>query len=51
MIGDRLDSDILFGKNGNMATLAVLTGCVSAAELVSVCGTRGGCPPPSLNPL
>ena len=26
MIGDRLDADILFGKQGGLATLLVLTG-------------------------
>ena len=26
MVGDRLDADILFGKQGGLATLLVLTG-------------------------
>lgn len=29
MIGDRLDSDMQFGRNGNIATLLVLTGCTT----------------------
>lgn len=32
MIGDRLDTDILFGINGKLSTLLVLTGVVSKAE-------------------
>ncbi len=26
MIGDRLDTDIMFGKNGGVSTLLVMTG-------------------------
>lgn len=29
MIGDRLDTDILFGKAGSTSTMLVLTGCTS----------------------
>ena len=30
MIGDRLDTDIQFGKNGGVSTLLVLTGAASS---------------------
>lgn len=34
MVGDRLSTDIMFGKNGGLATLLVLTGlwCSDLAE-------------------
>ena len=34
MIGDRLDSDIMVGKNAGIDTFAVLTGCTSEQELL-----------------
>ncbi|KAG0146689.1 hypothetical protein CROQUDRAFT_657039 [Cronartium quercuum f. sp. fusiforme G11] len=36
MIGDRLDTDILFGINGKLSTLLVLTGVVSKADVQKV---------------
>lgn len=33
MVGDRLNTDILFGQNGGLATLLVLTGNVSTPFL------------------
>jgi len=34
MVGDRLDTDIDFGVNGNIATLMVLTGVSTEAEAI-----------------
>lgn len=34
MVGDRLDTDIAFGTNGNIATLMVLTGVSTEEEAV-----------------
>lgn len=33
MVGDRLNTDIQFGKNGGLATLLVLTGITKEAEI------------------
>ena len=33
MIGDRLNTDIQFGKNGGLATLLVLTGITKESEI------------------
>jgi len=33
MVGDRLNTDIQFGKDGGLATLLVLTGIASEADL------------------
>lgn len=35
MVGDRLDTDIMFGKNGGLATMLVLSGVTSREELLS----------------
>jgi 4-nitrophenyl phosphatase len=37
MIGDRLDTDILFGKNGNLYTILVLSGVSSFKDLENSC--------------
>ena len=36
MVGDRLDTDIRFGKEGGMVSALVLTGCVTAEDLIAL---------------
>eukprot|EP00053_Salpingoeca_punica_P007492 m.68338 g.68338 ORF g.68338 m.68338 type:complete len:304 (-) comp14175_c1_seq3:492-1403(-) len=36
MVGDRLDSDILFGNRSGIDTIAVLTGCTSLEQLLAL---------------
>lgn len=35
MVGDRLDTDIMFGKNGGLATMLVLSGVTTEEQLLS----------------
>ncbi|KAF2539665.1 hypothetical protein F2Q68_00020314 [Brassica cretica] len=34
MVGDRLDTDVLFGQNAGCKTLLVLSGCTSESNLL-----------------
>ena len=36
MVGDRLDTDVKFGKDSGMKTALVLTGCTTAEKLMEV---------------
>ena len=42
MVGDRLDTDIVFGNTGGTQTLLVLSGVTSETELLERCGDGGG---------
>jgi 4-nitrophenyl phosphatase len=35
MVGDRLDTDIMFGKMGGLSTLLVMTGEITASNLTT----------------
>ena len=35
MVGDRIDTDVLFGLGGGLTTLLVLSGCTSEAEMLA----------------
>lgn len=42
MIGDRLETDIAFGRNCGLSTMAVLTGHTSSLEIEAICKTMAG---------
>jgi ribonucleotide monophosphatase NagD (HAD superfamily) len=45
MIGDRLDTDILFAQNGGIDSLLVLSGCTSREDLTLGHGNSAGAHP------
>lgn len=44
MVGDRLDTDIAFGRAGGLRTLLVLSGCHTAADASAAQGDAALCP-------
>ena len=36
MVGDRIDTDIIFGRKGKLSTMAALTGCTTAQALIGL---------------
>jgi len=36
MVGDRIDTDIIFGRRGKLSTMAALTGCTTAQALIGL---------------
>ena len=48
MIGDRLDTDVMFGHAGKMNTCSVLTGCTTAQNLLDLRGSGNECVLPTV---